>query len=155
VRTGCAWRLLPHELQDWQAVYRASAQWAADGTLEALHYQLRSRLRVAEGRNAAPTAAIVDSQNVKSSDTVPTDTSGYDAGKKISGRERHLVADTIGLLLAVAVTSAAVIRLLGAVLAEQHDEWTVTRHYMGAESLSASYSAIGTEGWPAITETAA
>jgi transposase len=108
-RTGCAWRMLPRDLPPWQTVYRYFAAWRDDGTLDRVHDALRERVRVKqEGRNPEPSAGIVDSQSVKGADTVGADSRGYDAGKKINGRKRHIVVDTIGLLLVVMVSAAAV-----------------------------------------------
>jgi transposase len=108
VRTGCAWRLLPHEFPPPGTVYWWFAKWAADGTLQRLHDVLRERVRVQAGRSATPTAAIVDSQSVRAADTVPRASRGWDAGKKVNGRKRHVAVDTLGLLLVVWVTAACV-----------------------------------------------
>jgi transposase len=108
VRTGCAWRQLPADFPPWETVYWHFARWRDDGSLDALHDALRSAVREAEGREAQPSAAIIDAQSVKGADTVPAATRGYDAGKKVNGRKRHVVVDTIGLLLIVLVTTASV-----------------------------------------------
>jgi transposase len=108
VRSGCAWRLLPRDFPPPGTVYWWFAKWAADGTLERIHDVLRERVREAAGRRTAPSAAIVDSQSVRAADTVGKHSRGWDAGKKVNGRKRHLVVDTIGLLLVVLVTSACV-----------------------------------------------
>lgn len=108
VRAGGAWRMLPRDLPPWQTVYGYFRDWTGDGTLERLHDALRERVRVKEGRGEDPSAGIVDSQSLKGSDTVGKATRGYDAGKKINGRKRHIVVDTIGLLLVVMVTAASV-----------------------------------------------
>ena len=81
---------------------------AADHTLDRLHDTLRDQVRVAAGRNPAPSAAIIDSQSVRAADTVPKHSRGWDAGKKVNGRKRHLAVDTLGLLLVVWVTAACV-----------------------------------------------
>jgi transposase len=106
VRTGCAWRLLPKSFPPWRGVYKAFSRWAAAGTFEAMHDRLRQQWRSRIGRDPEPTAAIIDSQSTRS--TAQGGMSGFDAGKKVKGRKRHLVVDTLGLLLAVTVTSAAV-----------------------------------------------
>jgi transposase len=108
-RAGCAWRMLPKDLPPWQTVYRYFARWRRDGTLDRLHDALREQVRSEEeGRDPEPSAGIVDSQSVKGADTVSAATRGYDAGKRIGGRKRHIVVDTIGLLLVVMVTAASV-----------------------------------------------
>jgi transposase len=106
VRTGCAWRLLPKSFPPWRGVYKAFSRWAAAGTFEAMHDRLRQQWRDRIGRNPEPTAAIIDAQSTRS--TAQGGMSGFDAGKKVKGRKRHLVVDTLGLLLALTVTSAAV-----------------------------------------------
>jgi transposase len=108
VRTGCAWRLLPREFPPPGTVYWWFAKWAADGTLQQLHNVLREQVRVRAGRQPTPTAAIVDSQSVRAADTVPRHSRGWDAGKKVNGRKRHLAVDTLGLLLVILVTAASV-----------------------------------------------
>jgi transposase len=108
VRTGCAWRLLPREFPPPGTVYWWFAKWAVDGTLQRIHDVLRERVRVAAGRRVAPSAAIIDSQSVRAADTVPKHSRGWDAGKKVNGRKRHLAVDTSGLLLVVMVTAASV-----------------------------------------------
>jgi transposase len=108
VRTGCAWRLLPSDFPPPGTVYWWFAKWAADGTLQQVHDALREQVRVQAGRNPTPTAAIVDSQSVRAADTVPRSSRGWDAGKKVNGRKRHLAVDTMGLLLVVMVTAASV-----------------------------------------------
>jgi transposase len=108
VRSGCAWRLLPRDFPPPGTVYWWFARWAADGTLQRLHDALRERVRVQVGRRPTPTAAIVDSQSVRAADTVPKQSRGWDAGKKVNGRKRHLAVDTLGLLLVVLVTAASV-----------------------------------------------
>jgi transposase len=108
VRTGCAWRQLPKDFPPWETVYWHFKRWRDDGSLDALHDALRSKVREAEGRQAQPTAAIIDAQSVKGADTVGRATRGYDAGKKVNGRKRHIVVDTIGLLVIVMVTAASV-----------------------------------------------
>jgi transposase len=108
VRTGCAWRLLPREYPPWQTVFWYFKRWRSDGSLDRLHDALRDRLRDADGRDPMASAAIVDAQSVKGADTVGRATRGYDAGKKVNGRKRHIVVDTLGLLLVVLVTAASV-----------------------------------------------
>ncbi len=109
VRAGGAWRMLPRDLPPWQTVYGYFRDWRADGTLDRLHDALRERVRTKkEGRRPEPSAGIVDSQSVKGADTVPFASRGFDAGKRVNGRKRHIVVDTIGLLLVIAVTAASV-----------------------------------------------
>ncbi len=79
-RTGCSWRSLPHDLPPWSTVFKWYQRWTEDGTLEAVHDNLRRRVRVAEGRAPEPTAAILDSQSIKSTDVGGP--RGFDAGKK-------------------------------------------------------------------------
>lgn len=105
-RTGCAWRVLPADFPPWPTVYRYFARWHAAGVTVAIHDALRSRVRAAEGRAAEPTAGIIDSQSVKGADTVGKASRGYDAGKKVNGRKRFIITDTLGLLLVVMVCSA-------------------------------------------------
>ena len=108
LRTGCAWRLLPHDLPPWQTVYWYFKRWRDDGTVDRLHDALRDRLRDGVGRDPMASAGIVDAQSVKGADTVGRDTRGYDAGKRVNGRKRHIVVDTLGLLLVAMVTAASV-----------------------------------------------
>lgn len=107
-RTGIAWAYLPHDFPPYQTVYDYYAKWEVDGTTEALHSLLREQVRVAKGRAATPTAAIIDSQSVKTSCNVSESSQGIDAGKKIKGRKRHVATDVLGLPLAVIVTAASV-----------------------------------------------
>lgn len=106
VRTGGSWRMLPKEFPAWQNVYRTFRRWTSQGKFEQMHDRLRAQWREREGREASPTAAILDAQSTRGSPQ-GGDT-GYDAGKKVKGRKRHLVVDTLGLLLAVCVTAANV-----------------------------------------------
>jgi transposase len=106
-RTGCPWRYLPADFPPWRTVYGYFATWAADGTMSRLHDGLRARARQAAGRNAQPTAAVIDSQSVRAADTVPKASRGWDNAKKVNGRKRHIAVDTGGLLLAVVVTAAS------------------------------------------------
>ncbi len=106
VRTGCAWRLLPKSFPPWRGVYKAFSRWAAAGTFETMHDRLRQQWRDRVGRSPEPTAAIIDAQSTRSS--AQGGMTGFDAGKKVKGRKRHLVVDTLGLLLAVTVTAASV-----------------------------------------------
>jgi transposase len=106
VRTGCAWRLLPKSFPPWRAVYSAFRGWARAGTFELVHDRLRQQWRDRIGRAPEPTAAIIDAQSTRS--TAQGGDTGFDAGKKVKGRKRHLVVDTLGLLLAVTITAASV-----------------------------------------------
>jgi transposase len=107
-RTGIAWRYLPHDLPPWQTVYWYFKTWTVDGIFTDLNYNLNGLVRNKSGRNTVPTASIMDSQSVKTSTNVPTATQGIDAGKRIVGRKRGVITDTLGLLLAVIVTAASV-----------------------------------------------
>lgn len=106
LRSGCPWRMIPHDLLPWDAAYRWFTTWRRDGTWHKIHEALRDQVRDAEGRDPAPSAAVLDAQSILTSEGGPE--RGFDMGKKTRGRKRHIVVDTMGLLLVVMVTSAAV-----------------------------------------------
>ena len=118
---GIQWRLLPSGFPPWKTVYHVFRQWSRDKTWESINAQLRALVREAVGKRSRPTAAILDSQSVKSD--AHGGNVGYDAGKRIKGRKRHLLVDTLGLVLGVLVTPASTAEregaqmLLGRVLA--------------------------------------
>jgi transposase len=106
LRAGCAWRMVPHDLAPWWVAYRWFRAWAADGTWDRVHDQLRDRVRQAAGRDPQPSAAVLDAQSVKTAEGGTA--RGFDAGKKVTGRKRHLLVDTLGLLLVCVVHAASV-----------------------------------------------
>lgn len=106
IRTGCAWRMLPNDFPPWNTVYNTYARWSARGDFEVIHNALRDSVRQMEGRLSEPTAGIMDSQTAKGS--VQSEGAGFDAAKKTKGRKRHVLIDTLGLLLVVLVTSGNV-----------------------------------------------
>jgi putative transposase len=111
-RTGCQWRMLPHDLPSWEIVYHYFSQWRDDGTWERLNRELRIEVRQSVGKDPQPSAAILDSQSVKTSET--SGMRGFDAGKKVNGIKRHLLVDTLGMILKVIVLSADIQDVNGA-----------------------------------------
>ena len=114
VRAGCAWRLLPHDFPKWQTVYYYFRRWQKEGVWHKIHDFLRAEVRVQAGRNVEPSAAVSRSECCRTADTQSIRTGhhgldkGFDGGKLIKGRKRHIIVDVMGLLLAVMVHSASI-----------------------------------------------
>lgn len=108
VRGGIPWRQLPGDFPPYQTVYGFFRRWVRSGAWQGIHDALRDLVRRRAGRSPLPTAAVIDSASVRGADTVPAASRGYDSGKKVNGRKRHIAVDTGGLLPAVLVTMAGI-----------------------------------------------
>ena len=107
VKTGCQWRMLPGDFARWPIVYYYFSKWKKDGTLEHIHESLVEKIRKKQGKEEEPSVGIIDAQSVKNT-LVSSQDKGFDAGKKIKGIKRHIIVDTLGLILAVVIQSASV-----------------------------------------------
>ncbi|MDO0911850.1 IS5 family transposase [Streptomyces sp. DT2A-34] len=108
VDNGIKWRAMPADFPPWDRVYAFFRRWRDHGLVKEFHDRLRARIRERLGRDAEPSAGVIDSQSVKADAVVGSDSRGFDGGKLINGRKRHVVVDTLGLLLGVMVTAADV-----------------------------------------------
>ncbi|MFF3249100.1 transposase [Streptomyces sp. NPDC002870] len=159
VDNGVKWVNLPADFPPYRRVHAFARRWQVRGLLAELHDRLRDRVRDKEGRKADPTAAIVDSQSLRAAANIPRSTSGWDGGKKVGGRKRHLVVDCLGLVLAVAVTATSVRRSSrrgSRVVAQPLEAWPTrallrTRWATGCASVTRSAQwAVGQLGFCAI-----
>ncbi len=107
VKTGCQWRMLPKDFPNWRIIYYYFSTWKMAGLIEVLQEALVEKMRLKSGRKAGPTVGIIDAQSVKST-LVSSESKGFDAGKKVKGIKRHIITDTMGLILAVVIQSASV-----------------------------------------------
>jgi transposase len=155
VRAGGSWRMLPKDLPPWETVYGYFRDWGKDGTLDRIHDALRERVRTKhERRNPEPSAGIVDSQSVKGADTVSAATRGYDGAKRINGRKRHIVVDTVGLLLVVMVTAASVQDRDGGrrILKRLHSALSSVCHVFADGGYRGRLVAIAKSAWGIVVE---
>ena len=107
VKTGCQWRMLPGDFAPWKSVYYYFSVWKSNEIFEILHESLVEKVRVKQGKKEEPTAAVIHAQSVKNT-LVSSEDKGFDAGKKVKGIKRHIIVDTLGLVLAVVIQSASV-----------------------------------------------
>jgi putative transposase len=151
-RMGCAWSSLPHDFPPYNTVYKAYQKWVRTGVMKDVHDELRDRARMLEARNVEPTAAaaVLDSQSVKGS--AQGKGYGYDAGKKVKGRKRHILVDVLGFILALAITPASVQDRDGAVrVIEQAARQHSTIRKIWADSAYTGKSSRSSAGEPAST----